>query len=111
MYRRPLLDRELGVLHVPVVALQRPQDLHSSAWASGIQSRQLGQVARRAHAGDDVLALRVEQEVAARLGRAGDLVARERHAGAPTSAPWLPKTICCTLTAVPQSSGMPLMRR
>ena len=26
-------------------------------------------------------------------------------------SPLLPKTICCTLTAVPQSSGMWLMRR
>ncbi len=29
----------------------------------------------------------------------------------PESSPLLPKTICCTLTAVPQSSGMPLSRR
>jgi len=26
-------------------------------------------------------------------------------------SPWLPKTICCALTAVAQSSGMPLIWR
>ena len=56
----------------------------SSSWACdvGHPVAQLGQVARRAHAGDDVLALGVDEEVAAGLGRAGDLVAREGHAGA-----------------------------
>ena len=39
----------------------------------------LGDVARGADAGDDVLALGVGEEVAAGLGRAGDLVAREGH--------------------------------
>ena len=29
----------------------------------------------------------------------------------PEVSPLLPKTICCTFTAVPQSSGMRLMRR
>ena len=36
----PLLDRELGVLHVPVVALERAQDLAAAGrGSSGIQSR------------------------------------------------------------------------
>ena len=52
----------------------------SSAWASGRCSASSCERARRAHAGDDVLALRVEQEIAAGLGRAGQLVARERDA-------------------------------
>ena len=43
---------------------------------------QLGEVARRPHPGDDVLALRVRQEVAGRLGRTGHLVAAERDPGA-----------------------------
>ena len=78
----PLLDRELGVLHVAVVALQRAHDVEQLGVRRGHPVAQLGQVARRAHAGDDVLALGVDEEVAAGLGRAGDLVAREGHAGA-----------------------------
>ncbi len=46
----------------------------------GHRSRQLGQVERGADAGDDVLALGVGEEVAARLRRPGDLVAREGDA-------------------------------
>ena len=79
----PLLDGELGVLHVAVVALERAQDLQQLGVRRRASSRRSSdEVARRAHAGDDVLALGVDQEVAARLGRAGDLVAREGHAGA-----------------------------
>ena len=78
----PLLDGELGVLHVAVVALQRAHDLEQLGVRRRHPVAQLGQVARRAHAGDDVLALGVDEEVAAGLGRAGDLVAREGHAGA-----------------------------
>ena len=78
-----LLHRELGVLHVAVVALERRRRISiSSAWASGITLLHLVQVARRAHARHHVLALGVRQEVAARPGRAGDLVAREGDAGA-----------------------------
>ena len=43
---------------------------------------QLGDVLRVAHAGDDVLALGVDEEVAGRLGLAGDLVAAEGDARA-----------------------------
>ena len=77
----PVLDRELGVLHVLVVRLERAQDLHQLLVRLGHHVRHLGDVARVAHAGDDVLALGVDQEVAGRLGRAGDLVAAERDAG------------------------------
>ena len=76
----PLLDGELGVLDVLVVALERPEDLHQLGVRGGHPVRQLGEVARRAHARDHVLALRVDQEVAARLGCAGDLVAGEGDA-------------------------------
>ena len=80
---RALLDRELRVLHVLVVRLERARGCRiSSACASGIDVAHLGEVARRAHAGDDVLALRVDEEVARRLGRARHLVARERDARA-----------------------------
>ena len=41
---------------------------------------ELGQRPGRADAGNDVLALRVEQEIAAGLGRSGELVAGERDA-------------------------------
>ncbi len=76
----PLLDRELGVLHVAVVALERAQDLQQLGVRLGHPVRELAQVARGAHAGDDVLALGVREEVAARLRAAVDLVAAERHA-------------------------------
>ena len=78
----PLLDRELRVLHVLVVRLERAQDLHQLLVRLGQLVGHLGDVERVAHAGDDVLALGVDEEVAAGLGRAGDLVAAERHAGA-----------------------------
>ena len=55
-----LLDRELGVLHVAVVALERRAGCPSAARGPrGSQSLELGDVARVAHAGDDVLALGV----------------------------------------------------
>ena len=71
----PLLDGELRVLHVLVMSLERAQDLHQLLVHVGHPLPHLGDVARRAHAGDDVLTLRVGEEVARRLGRAGDLVA------------------------------------
>ena len=48
--QRALLDGELGVLHVAVVALQRPQDVHQLGVGVGQHVRQLGDVARVAHA-------------------------------------------------------------
>ena len=77
---RPVLDRELDVLHVLVVTLERAHDLDQLRVDLGHQLCQLGEVARVAHAGHDVLALRVQEEVAGRLGRAGRLVAAERDA-------------------------------
>jgi hypothetical protein len=78
----PLLDRELRVLHVAVVTFERAQDLEQPRPDAGEPVVELREVERGAHAGDHVLALRVDQEVAARLGRPCDLVARERHARA-----------------------------
>ena len=78
----PLLDRELRVLHVLVVRLERAQDLHELRVRVGHDVAQLGDVLGVAHARDDVLALRVDEEVAGRLGLAGDLVAAEGDAGA-----------------------------
>ena len=76
----PVLDRELRVLHVLVVLLERAQDLHQLLVGLRHDVLELGDVERVAHARDDVLALGVDEEVAARLGLAGHLVARERDA-------------------------------
>ena len=76
------LDRELGVLHVAVVALQRAQDVEQLRVHLRLPGSQLADVARRPHPGDDVLALGVGQEVPGGLGRAGHLVAAEGDAGA-----------------------------
>ena len=61
---RALLDGELGVLHVLVVALERAQDLHQLF--VGLRHRVLHvvQVVRCAHARNHVLTLGVGQEVA-----------------------------------------------
>ncbi len=99
------LDRELDVLHVAVVALERPQDRDQLLADLGVPLAQLGERRAASAARDDVLALGVGQEVAGGLGRPGHLVAAEGDAGAGVS-PLLPNTICCTLTAVPQLSGM-----
>ena len=77
-----LLDRELRVLHVLVVALEAAQDLHQLVVRLGHQLLHVVQVARVADAGHHVLALRVDEEVAGGRRLAGDLVARERDAAA-----------------------------
>ena len=64
------------------MALELAQDLGQLRGGVGHPVAELGEVARRAHAGDDVLALGVEEEVAGGLGRAGQLVAAEGHARA-----------------------------
>ena len=64
MYRLPLLDRELGVLHVLVVGLERAQDLHQLLVGLRHHLGQLGEIAGCAHTRDDVLPLSVDQEVA-----------------------------------------------
>ena len=76
----PLLDRELGVLHVLVVGLELAQDLGQLIGHLRHPIAQLGEIAWRAHPRDHVLALRVGQKVARRRRRAGHLVAAERHA-------------------------------
>ena len=73
----PVLDRELDVLHVLVLGFERAHDLHQLRVGLGHHLGELRDVTRGAHAGDDVLALRVDEEVSARLGSAGDLVAAE----------------------------------
>ena len=106
-----LLDGELGVLHVAVVALERAQDLQQLARGPRASRR----AARRGPWG---CVLRRRRP---RPGRwAGSRrTARERPVSSsrekatplPLRSPRLPNTICCTFTAVPHSSGMRLMRR
>ena len=95
------LDGELHVLHVAVVLLQqlrrrdellehlRHDRFERRPIGAGRLARGLGDVLRRANAGDDVLALRVDQELAVKLLRAGRRVAGEGDAGRATSRP------CC----------------
>ena len=59
-----VLDGELDVLHVAVGALEQVHRLDQLGEGLGQLVRQLGQRARRADAGDDVLALGVDEEVA-----------------------------------------------
>ena len=77
----PLLDRELDVLHVAVVALQRVHRRLELGVRAGQDLFELLERLRRADAGDDVLALRVEEELAVRHLLAGRRIARERDAG------------------------------
>ena len=88
-----LLDRELEVLHVAVVLFQQRVDarqllerlrhrrFHRGLVGAGLLPRSFGDLLRRADAGDDVLALRVDQEFAVELLLAGRRVAREGDAG------------------------------
>ncbi len=81
--QRAALDGELDVLHVAVMPLEpRPASRAAPrtprAAASAISSMR----ERRADAGDDVLALRVDEELAVELLLAGGRIARERDAGA-----------------------------
>ena len=78
-----LLDRELGVAHVAVVRLEPGEDVEQLARAcSGKWCAERVEVLGVADAGDDVLALRVDEEVAVGLVLAGGGVAGEADAGA-----------------------------
>ena len=77
-----LLDRELGVAHVLVVALETSKDRQQLA--VNLREVQLHVIERLgvANAGDDVFALRVDQKVAVGLIFASGGVAGEADAGA-----------------------------
>ena len=77
----PLLDGELDVLHVAVVALERGHVLEQLVVRLGHALAQLGERLRRAGPGDDVLALRVDEVLAVDALLAGRGVAREADAG------------------------------
>ena len=105
-----VLDRELDVAHVGVVALE-PVGVAAQLTGDGghalVEDRdRLGGMG----AGDDVLALGVEHDVAIQRSLTGRRVAREQHAG-PRVRPRLPKTIAWTTTPVPRSSGIPSFAR
>ena len=76
-----VLDRELEVLHVLVVLLEARRNLAKLLVGLRQHLLELLDLLRRAHAGDDVLALRVDQELAVELLRAGRRAPREADAG------------------------------
>ncbi len=76
-----VLDRELKVLHVLEVRLQRVADVVQFLVGGGHLLVELRDGLGRADAGDDVFALRVDEEFAVKLLRAVGRVARERDAG------------------------------
>ena len=81
-HEQPLvLDRELEVLHVLVVLLEPRRDLAQLLVGLRQHLFELADRLRRAHAGDDVLALRVDQELAVELLLAGAGIARKADAG------------------------------
>ncbi len=77
----PLLDRELDVLHVAVVVLEPRHRVEQLLVRLGEALRHLFDGLRRADAGDDVLALRIDEVLAVDALLAGRRVAREAHAG------------------------------
>ena len=99
------LDRELRVLHVAVVRLERAQDLHQLRVGFGHHLGELGDVARRT--APDTTSSPCALTRKSPLGSCAPVTSlREKATPDPDVAPLLPNTICCTLTAVPQSSGI-----
>jgi hypothetical protein len=103
------------------MALEQVEDRASSANTSGIASSidgalrpgsraRPGQILRGADAGDDVLALGVDQ-ILAIIGRSPLAGSRVKATPVAEVSPILPNTIAWTLTAVPQSAGMSVDRR
>src|SRR6185437_6117196 len=76
-----LLDGELGVAHVAVVALQAVEDVEELAVDLGEGGFEGGEGLGVADAGDDVLALSVDQEVAVLALVPGGRVPGEADAG------------------------------
>ena len=88
-----LFDRELDVLHVAIVGLELADDpdefgehrrhrlLHRQGRLAHLLAARPGQGLGRTDAGDDVLALGVDQEFAVQPGLAGRRIAGEGHAG------------------------------
>ena len=100
-----VLDRELDVLHVAVVTLERVDGLLELPVGTRERVAHAGDRLGRARAGDDILTLGVDEELAvqARWPVAG-LRLKQTPVAERTSR--LPNTISITLTAVPSSSEM-----
>ena len=105
------LDGELDVLHVAVVRLERAQDL---------EQLRVGVRAARSASSCSGRGVRTPETTSSPWASSrksplgsGAPVTSSRENATPVAepAPMLPNTICWTLTAVPQSSGMWLMRR
>ena len=77
-----VLDRELDVLHVAVVRLELAASSRAARRTPPAAAPPSRERLGRPDAGDDVLALRVDEELAERARLAGRRVARERDAGA-----------------------------
>src|SRR5205085_12207026 len=77
-----VLDRELDVLHVTVVALEPLHRLHELLERARELRAHAHERLGRADSGDDVLALRVREELAVEALLARRRVAREADAGA-----------------------------
>src|SRR5262249_46114995 len=75
------LDRELDVLHVPEVLLEATHRVDELLERLGEAILHLLERLRRADTGDDVLALRIREELTVEAALAGGRVARERDAG------------------------------
>ena len=88
----------------------RHQLLQRRLVGAGGNARRLGDVLRRADAGDDILALRVDQELAIERFSPVDGL-RVKATPVAEVSPILPNTMAWTLTAVPQLSGMSCRRR
>ena len=88
-----LLDGEFEILHVAVMPLKlgvdalelgervRQRRFHRRLVGAGFLARGLGDLLRRANAGDHVFALGVDQILSIELFLAGRGIARKRHAG------------------------------
>ncbi len=73
------LDRELDVLHVAIVLFQPARNELQLLVDARHDARELGDRLRSPRAGDDVLALRIREEIAFELILAGGDVARRHH--------------------------------
>ena len=88
-----LLDGEFEILHVAVMLFElgvdaeqfgegfRQRRLHRRLVGGGLLARRLGDLLRRADAGDDVFALGIDQKLAVEFFLAGRGIAREGDAG------------------------------
>ena len=115
-----LLDRELEVLHVAVVLLQRLADLHQFRVRPGHRrlQRRLARLGASASTAAAACGCRPPRPRPARSPgtrrrtRSAPVDgSRVKHTPVAQSLPMLPNTMVCTFTAVPHSSGMSCSRR